>query len=145
MVSKNKGKDGEGRDRRSGSEKRLRTRLLIIRVTAEEKQAIDAIRERTGLSVAALVRNALLKTPPPRASRRPSVDVKAVARLLGQLGKIGGNINQLAKQVNMGNFSAQVQEGIRYQLRDLAELRLPILQALGFEKGYDPEADADES
>ena len=129
----NEGKGSQGRRARSGSEKRLRTRLVIIRVSAEEKQAIDAIRDRTGLTVGALVRNALLKVPPPRASRRPPVDLKAIARILPQLGKIGGNINQLAKQVNMGNFSAQVQEGIRYALRDLAELRLPILQALGAE------------
>lgn len=50
----------------------------------------------TGFTFAALVRHALLNTPVPRQTRRASIGYQALARLLGELGKIGGNIDQIA-------------------------------------------------
>jgi hypothetical protein len=58
------------------------------------------------------------------------VDHVAVARVLAELGKIGSNINQLAKYANMGRYQ---ESSIELALRDLAELRLVCLQALGYE------------
>lgn len=115
---------------RSGSEKRKRSIVLTARFTEEEARAVRQMAERTGHSVSALIRHALLNVPPPRARRRPSVDHKAVAKLLGQLGKIGSNINQLAHYAHLGRFQS---DSIEVALRDLMELRLACLQALGRE------------
>ena len=73
-----------------------------------------------------------MNTPPP-AARRPSVDTQAVAQLLGQLGKIGSNINQLAKHANAGRPIDAMDNSIEDALRDLSELRIACLQALGCE------------
>lgn len=115
---------------RSGSNKRRRTVVLTARFTPEEARAVRKMAARTGFSVSALIRHALLNVPPPRARRRPSVDHKAVAKLLGQLGKIGSNINQLAHYAHLGRFQS---DSIEIALRDLMELRLGCLQALGRE------------
>ena len=117
--------------RRSGSEKRRRGRPRSIRFTPEEDDRIVAMEKATRLPFAALVRHALFNTPPPRGSRRASVDDQKLAQALAQLGKVGGNVNQLAKQANIGNYR---QDDIKMALRDLSELRTVFLEALGQER-----------
>lgn len=86
--------------------------------------------DKAGLSMASLIRNGTLNLKPPRASRRPTVNHRAVAQLLGQLGKIGSNLNQLAKHANAGKVQ---KNSIELAIRDLLELRTACLQALGQE------------
>lgn len=114
----------------AGTEKRRRNHKLTARFNEQEAAAIRLMADKTGLSVAALIRNGLLNTPPPRAARRPTVNHKAVAQLLGQLGKIGSNLNQIAKHANAGNLQSN---SLELALRDLLELRTACLQALGQE------------
>ncbi|MCA9466837.1 MAG: plasmid mobilization relaxosome protein MobC [Nitrospira sp.] len=121
---------------RRGSEKRQRTKMLSVRFNEQEADALRSLADRAGLSVSSLMRRALLNTPPPRAARRPTVNHKAVAQLLGQLGKIGTNINQLAKQANAGRFQAN---SIELAMQDLMELRTACLQALGREPDSPPD------
>jgi len=115
--------------RRSGSEKRQRTTIVTMRINPQEAATIRQIAQTRGESVSALMRNALLHNRP-RASR---IEVQAVARLLGQLGKIGSNINQIAYHLNAGRPGDRVEGSLEEALRDLSELRLVCLQALGKE------------
>ena len=115
--------------RRSGSEKRQRTTVVTMRINPEEAAAIRRIAQTRGESVSALMRSALLHSRA-RASR---IDAQAVARLLGQLGKIGSNINQIAYHLNAGRPGDRVEGSLEEALRDLSELRLVCLQALGKE------------
>jgi len=115
---------------RSGSEKRKRTVMLTCRVDDDEASAIRQIADRADLSLADLMRRTLLNATPVRPRHKPKIDRVALVRLQGELGKIGGNINQLAKYANLGRTQLA---SIDLALRDLAELRLPILQALGCE------------
>jgi hypothetical protein len=62
--------------------------------------------------------------------------------VLAALGKIGSNVNQLAKQANMGRQDLDIEE-LKMALRDLAELRLACLQALGYEREYGDEPQAE--
>jgi hypothetical protein len=115
--------------RRSGSEKRQRTTIVTMRINPQEAAAIRKIAARRGQSVSALMRSALLQS-----RLRPSrIEVKAIARLLGQLGKIGSNINQIAYHLNAGRPGDRVEGSLEAALRDLSELRLVCLQALGKE------------
>jgi len=124
----------------SGTDKRQRQETLSARFNGQEATAVRTKADRAGISVASLIRAAVLGLPLPdaRAPRRPSVDLQAVARLLGQLGKIGSNINQIAKHANAGRLQENVLE---VALRDLMELRLACLQALGREPDRDHPAD----
>lgn len=125
---------------RSGSETRQRTIVRKVRLNDKEEATVRALMARTGLSLGALIRHALLNVDPPRAARRPTVEVEAAARLLAQLGKIGSNINQLTHYAHLGKFKS---EEIDMALRDLMELRIACLKALGQEPD-DPAAAADD-
>lgn len=113
----------------SGTEKRIRDRVLTVRLTAEERQIVDEAAERAGLVTGSYARQALLGAPAPRQVRRPPVERRELVRLLGELGKVGGNLNQLAKAVHTGVL---VYEGeIDAALASLVETRDAILKALG--------------
>lgn len=116
--------------KRSGSEKRQRGPRITVRFTEEEIRTVRAKAEKSGISVSALIRLAVLDLPPPRAARRPTVQLKAVAQLLGNLGRIGSNVNQLAKHANAGRYQ---QDSIELAMRDLMDMRMACLQALGRE------------
>lgn len=113
--------------RRSGSEKRQRSTMLTVRLTPQEAAIVRQKAQTHGQSVGALLRASLL-----HVRLHPSrIDQQAVARILGELGKIGSNINQIAKEVNMGRRLRE--DSFELALRDLSELRLACLQALGKE------------
>lgn len=113
----------------SGTEKRARATHLTVRLSADERATVDAAAERAGLTAGSYARHAMLGAPAPRQVRRPQIERKELARLLGELGKIGGNLNQLAKASNSG---AIVYTGeIDAELAGLMEVRTAILKALG--------------
>ena len=53
---------------------------------------------------------------------------KDCAQMLGQLGKIGGNVNQIAKHANAGAF---MRNSIEAALSDIMEMRGVLLEFLG--------------
>lgn len=110
--------------------KDARTKLLPIRCTAEERAAIKAAADKAGLSVGAFLRASALGDAGPRAVRRPPIERKELARLLGHLGKVGSNINQLAHAFNQRGRAPALAElnGIR---GDLKEMRDALITALG--------------
>ena len=125
---------------RSGSEKRQRTTIVTMRISPQEAATIRQLAQSRGETVSAMMRSALLHNRP-RASR---IEVQAVARLLGQLGKIGSNINQIAYHLNAGRPGDRVEGRLGDALRDLSELRLVCLQALGKEPRREKHADEED-
>jgi len=115
----------------SGTEKRARTANLTIRFTPEERAAVDEAAVRAGLTAGSHARAVLLGAPAPRQVRRPTVERRELARLLGQLGHVGGNLNQLAKAANSGAIPCA--KDIQEALAGLTDLRREILLALGRE------------
>lgn len=114
---------------RSGSEKRQRSRILTVRLTPQEAATVRQKAQTHGQSVGALLRASLL-----HVRLHPSrIDHQAVARLLAQLGKIGSNINQIAHHLNAGRPGDRIEGSLEEALRDLGELRIVCLQALGKE------------
>lgn len=117
----------------SGSENRQRTSHVMVRLTPEERAALDAAAARGGLSLAGYARSVLLTAAPLRQSRRPPVERAELARLLGQVGKIGGNVNQIARVLNGGGEAdPPALAGLR---DDIAAMRAAIMGALGREPG----------
>jgi hypothetical protein len=115
----------------SGSEKRARTTHLTIRLTPDERAAIEAAADRASLTAGSYAREVLLGAPPPRQVRRPVVEKQLLAKLLGELGKVGGNLNQLAKATNQG--FVVYQNEILVALGGLRLVRDAIMNALGRE------------
>lgn len=113
----------------SGSEKRQRTGIIGIRVSAAERAELEEAAERVGLTLGSYIRECVLATPKTRAVRRPAVEQKLLAQLLGQLGKVGGNIHQIVKHMNFGN--GVVREDLRSALASFEQAAADIMAAMG--------------
>ncbi|MGE0853603.1 MAG: MobC family plasmid mobilization relaxosome protein [Hyphomicrobiaceae bacterium] len=119
----------------SRSEKRARTHLIGVRVTPDELAHASRLAVRDGLTVSGLFRSKVLDTPQPRQSLRnprPGVavaDPKDLARVLGAIGRIGNNVNQLARVANAGSWpDAQT---LAEACADIRDMRRALMQALG--------------
>jgi uncharacterized protein (DUF1778 family) len=105
-------------------------RIPPIRCTAEERAAIKAAADKAGLSVGAFMRAAALGDAGPRAVRRPPIERKELARLLGHLGKVGSNLNQLAHAFNRSGRVPTLAELTAIR-RHVVEMRDALMKALG--------------
>jgi len=118
----------------SGSEKRQRNRRSTQRYSDDEFNRIAAKADNAGLGFAAYLRaSALDGDAGPRAQRRPPADHKALRKILGEIGRIGNNINQIARAINSGD-AADVPE-LRDALHACLDIRGAIYQALGKNPG----------
>lgn len=115
--------------KKSGSEKRQRSGIIGVRVSDEERLELEEQAERAGLTLASYVRMCCLTAPKNRAVRRPPVEKKLLAQLLGQLGKVGGNVHQIAKRLNFNEPVAN--DDIKEAIADFRETAAAIMQALG--------------
>jgi Bacterial mobilisation protein (MobC) len=121
---------------RSGSENRQRCVLVGFRALPSEVAAIDAAADRVGLTRSSYGRACMLSPPQMRATRRPPVNQVALAKLLGDIGKIGSNVNQIARQLNSGRNPEEVAD-IAATLRAIWEMRDAVLLALGMKADTD--------
>jgi hypothetical protein len=121
----------------AGSDKRRRIRQSLVRWTEEEFNAIAAKADKAGLAVAAFMRAAALGDAGPRAQRRPPADKQVLREGLGQLGRVGNNLNQIARALNIGKFPSPPE--LKETLAACRQACGLISQALGMKKpGADP-------
>ncbi|HLJ45455.1 MAG TPA: hypothetical protein VKU01_05585 [Bryobacteraceae bacterium] len=88
--------------RRSGSQKRQRTRNIPVPVDPAEFVIIDDKARTAGMSRASFARAAMLGSPGPRAQRAPTVNAEALAHATAALNKIGSLLNQQVRVLNSG-------------------------------------------
>jgi hypothetical protein len=86
-----------------GNETRQRQQRVMIRLNDAEHAALMSKAEKSGLPLGAYARQVLLDVAP-RGRRRPHVDAVLLLQVLGRLGPIGSNINQLARVANSGGW-----------------------------------------
>jgi Mobilization protein NikA len=115
---------------RSGSETRRRSSIIGFRATDAERAEIEAAAERSGLTVSSYARATMLSAPQTRITRRPSIEREALAQLLAQLGRIGGNVHQISKALN---FREPVMADIPSVLAEVKAAGAAIMNALGRE------------
>lgn len=117
----------------TGTTSRKRPPPFSLWLTPDERREIENRAERAGLSMGGYCKSIIFDAPPPRRSRRPVIEKVELARLLGALGKVGGNLNQLAYTLNSeGNISVPE---LKEALLDLAEMRAAVMVALGYREG----------
>ncbi len=88
------------------SEKRQRSAMVTLRMTPGERLLLRTRAEAAGMSDAAYVRHQALGEAGPRSVRRLPVDAVAVRHLVGRLGSVGNNLNQLTRLAHMGDLEA---------------------------------------
>ena len=105
-----------------------------LRLSFEERARLAEQAE--GMPLGAYIRSRLLDQPP-RHKRLSQIDQDSLLRVLGQLGqsRIANNLNQLAKQANLGTLpvTPETEEALQEASKDIAEIRALLIQALGLE------------
>jgi hypothetical protein len=113
---------------RRGSETRKKARMVTTRYDLEEFEQLQEAASRAGLTPASFQRVQSLAAPKTRSTRRAPVEREMLAKVLGQLGKVGGNINQIARHARLGfGVTSEVEE----ELAALRALRPLLMEALG--------------
>lgn len=115
----------------SGSDKRQRGETVTVRLSKDERDALDALASRSGLAAGAFMRAAAFGDAGPRAQRRPPADHRALRQLLGECGRVGNNVNQIAKRLNEGG-RADIPE-LKAALAAYLDIRAAILRALAMD------------
>ena len=82
----------------------MRDQIIRLRASKAEVEAMKDLAVARGLSLSDLLRRAALGVPLPSRTF-DHTDIKCLTQLLGQLGRIGGNINQLVRRANTGKLS----------------------------------------
>ncbi|WP_069186642.1 plasmid mobilization relaxosome protein MobC [Candidatus Terasakiella magnetica] len=125
-----------------GTERIPRQFLVSFRLNGFEAAALDAARDTHNISrsrgdyARALVLHYLKKKVPEPAKpaklparRLPSYDRQELSKILGQLGKIGSNINQIARFANQSEEFPEI-DLINQIQADIAAIRDDVTSAL---------------
>jgi hypothetical protein len=107
-----------------------KSKIVPIRFSAEQYERLEEKASRAGLSIGTWARTILLGSPGPRAVKRPPIEKAELARLLGAIGKLGGNVNQIAKALNEGRDAPSLAE-LAEMRADITAMRAEIMVALG--------------
>lgn len=113
----------------SGSDNRVRSEALRVRLSPAELSEIRTRADRAGMSVSAYLRVAALEGKKVRAERQPPVNRQLAARLIGELGRMSHAFRQAAESADP-HACGEVIDAVH---RDLAELRVLFFEALGRE------------
>jgi hypothetical protein len=108
-----------------------RTRSITVRLTASEYAKLLSQAAGAQVELSTLARAVLLDAAIPRRARKvATADQQQLARLLAALGKLGSNLNQMARQANTTGELASV-ASLRQIGQELAQIRLLLVEALG--------------
>lgn len=67
-----------------------------------------------------------------------TADVPDIKKLIGELGKIGSNLNQIARYFNQGGIiSSGMRTEIKKSLRDIYEMKYEVMRMAGDFRGSD--------
>jgi hypothetical protein len=107
-----------------------RTKFVAVRLTPAKHAAYEAAAAKAGLSVGAYLRALADGAPGPRAVRRPKVEHVALAQVLGALGRVGSNVNQLARVANTAGTLPQTAT-LNEVRQEICLMRTALMKALG--------------
>ena len=136
MDDRHEGPPRAIRPPRRRSEKRRAGERVTFRLQPGERTQVEAHADAAQQSLGAYIRSRVLAKPITRGRRRPSVDYAMLSALLAELNKIGSNINQIARHMNMGNLP-DVPE-VREAQAEHRRLVQAVLDALGRGPGGEP-------
>ena len=99
--------------------KRKREQVLTIRADDAERAELEERASKAGLTLGAYLRACGLGDAGPRARLRPPVERALLARTNAEINRVGSNLNQIARTLNI---AALEEAGLAEQVADLDRL-----------------------
>ena len=114
---------------------KYRNHRITIRFTDLVYSIIETAARQANMSLAAYVRTQVLKGQV-HTKIEIVADVPEIKELLAEFGKIGSNLNQIAKYFNQGGVLSQEMRGeTNKRLRDLYEMKYKVMKMAGDFRG----------
>jgi hypothetical protein len=104
--------------------------FIAIRCTVKQHAAINERAAKAGLKVGPYLRCLALGHPGPRSVHRPRPGDAELAGLLGHIGKLGSNVNQIAKIANTYR-TVPSKSALAVMRKDIGRMRRAVLKTLG--------------
>ena len=108
---------------------------VTIRLTDIEFSIIENAAEQAEMSISEYMRT---QTMEGNVTARFEIvaDVDEIKKLIGEFGKIGSNLNQIARYFNQGGIlSSEMRNEIRKSLRDIYEMKYKVMKMAGDFRG----------
>ena len=108
-----------------------REHRVTIRLTDTEFSIIENAAEQAEMSISEYMRT---QTMEGQVNARFEIvaDVAEIKKLIGEFGKIGSNLNQIARYFNQGGIiSTEMKNEIRKSLRDIYEMKYEVMKMAG--------------
>lgn len=105
-----------------------REHRVTIRLTDTEFSIIENAAEQAEMSISEYMRT---QTMQGQVNARFEIvaDVAEIKKLIGEFGKIGSNLNQIARYFNQGGIiSTEMKNEIRKSLRDIYEMKYEVMK-----------------
>ena len=112
-----------------------REHRVTIRLTDTEFSIIENAAEQAEMSISEYMRT---QTMEGQVNARFEIvaDVAEIKKLIGEFGKIGSNLNQIARYFNQGGIlSSEMRNEIRKSLRDIYEMKYEVVKMAGDFRG----------
>ena len=112
-----------------------REHRVTIRLTDTEFSIIENAATQAEMSISEYMRT---QTMEGKVNARFEIvaDVNQIKKLIGKFGKIGSNLNQIARYFNQGGIlSSEMRNEIRKSLRDIYEMKYEVMKMAGDFRG----------
>ena len=114
-----------------------REHRVTIRLTDTEFSIIENAATQVEMSISEYMRT---QTMEGKVNARFEIvaNVDQIKKLIGEFGKIGSNLNQIARDFNQGGIlSSEMRNEIRKSLRDIYEMKYEVMKMAGDFRGSD--------
>ena len=112
-----------------------REHRVTIRLTDTEFSIIENAATQAEMSISEYMRT---QTMEGKVNARFEIvaNVDQIKKLIGEFGKIGSNLNQIARYFNQGGvLSSEMRNEIRKSLRDIYEMKYKVMKMAGDFRG----------
>ena len=112
-----------------------KTKDVHMRMNETEYEILLERATATNMTVSDFIRNAL-NNQNIIIKYELTADVPEIKKLSGEFGKIGSNLNQIARYFNQGGIiSTEMKNEIRKSLRDIYEMKYEVMKMAGDFRG----------
>jgi len=113
-----------------------RTSAVNIRLTDQERSSLEHAARLIGIGPSSFARMTVVQAlgltpaPAPPPKRQSNKEARELTKFLGELARVGSNINQIARALN-GGWDCDPDD-LRRAAAELTKLRAAVLQEFGY-------------